>query len=233
MRDNLHRGRLLMWNCIYARHTSAFLLLIIVAWIYPCVWRFAPSLFFHLLPLNSTLILFGQSETVWDKKDFSFFFFFPGKGRRGWFCSQTTRQFIPLSAVLLCSLLTREPPRFVFGFCFASGDQYHYLKSFNQEPFLRLSYLLATTLCLNFPRPTRLPKTRLHWDKNPSFFFFPPTFLFFVICTSVVQIRGSGLFNLVSHLYTHTRTQMLIQGFICIYSHDIYVENMNVSQLDA
>lgn len=76
------------------------------------------------------------------------------------------------------------------------------------------SYLLAINLCLNFRAPPGCLRpgfiqTRRGSRKMPLFFSFflspPPTFLFFVICTSVVQIRGSGLFNLVSHLYTRTQ----------------------------
>lgn len=197
MRDNLHRGRLLMWNCIYARHTSAFLLLIIVAWIYPCVWCFAslffssPSFKFHFWSCLASQKQFETKRT---------FFFCKGGGG---LLSDHPAVYSSVSRVPLFfpySLATRVF-FLVWFFCFrGSIPLSEVVQSGAVSPTI-----FWLQICALFSRPTRLPEARLHSDKtrfskNASFFFLlffcpprphSPFFLWYV--TSVVQIRGEWL----------------------------------------
>lgn len=73
--------------------------------------------------------------------------------------------------------------------------------------------------------PTRLPRALLllHLEK----LWLSKCLL---ICTSIVKMGGKWL---IQFFYFILKTQMLIQEFVCIYSLNMFVEAMNVSQRDA
>lgn len=143
---------------------------------------FVCAVFACLFFENATLNLFGQSETVWNIKDF-------------WFLRTDHPWFYFAIIHFVCPCLDYPP------ICFRGSIP---LSEVVQSEPVSLSICLATTLCLTLPPPGCLrhcsgfilEKTWL--SKCRHFFVFFP---FLLICTSIVEMGESGSFNIfLSHL---------------------------------